>query len=149
MPDLDLLSRDLDQVGYQPVTHVLGGSAGMAILSNRQATEAEPGFGGGPLPDYARVIAATVSGISVSLSTWSTDAGSTIPPIKPIWMVGWPSRPGSNPPTTRGYRWSSPVVSISLPHDRDVPDRAAWTGRINVSEAERARIRALFDLGAG
>lgn len=33
------------------------------------------------------------------------------------------------------------------PDDRDVHDPSAWTGRIHVSEAERARIRALFDWG--
>jgi len=33
------------------------------------------------------------------------------------------------------------------PDDRDVHDPAAWAGKIHVSEAERARVRALLDWG--
>lgn len=63
--DLDFPILGLDQAGYQAVTHGLGGSAGVAILSKHQATGAEAEFAGNPLPDQARVIAATVDGIRV------------------------------------------------------------------------------------
>jgi len=33
------------------------------------------------------------------------------------------------------------------PEDRDVHDPKAWEGQVLVSEAERAALRALFDLG--
>lgn len=37
VPDLDFPSLDLDRAGYRAVTHGLGGSGGVAILSERQA----------------------------------------------------------------------------------------------------------------
>jgi exodeoxyribonuclease-3 len=65
LSDLDFPILDLDQAGYQVVCHGLGGSAGVAIVSKQRATKFEAGFVGDPVPDQARVVAATVGGIRV------------------------------------------------------------------------------------
>lgn len=65
LSDLDFPLLALGQAGYQVVCHGQGGSAGVAIVSKQRATGAESGFVGDPLPDQARVVAASVGGIRV------------------------------------------------------------------------------------
>jgi exodeoxyribonuclease III len=147
VPDLDFSLSALSQAGYQVTSHGLGGSAGVAIVSKQRATGAEAGFAGDPLPDQARVIAATVDGIRV-VSVYVVNGRSLDDPAyqaKLEWLDAFTNWLES----THDPRTSLIVAGDFnvAPHDRDVHDPSAWTGRIHVSEAERARIRALFDWG--
>ncbi|HEX6300338.1 MAG TPA: exodeoxyribonuclease III [Acidimicrobiia bacterium] len=145
--DPDFPSLALGQAGYQVVSHGLGGSAGVAILSKQSAQAAEPGFVGDPLPDQARVVAATVGGIRV-VSVYVINGGSLDDPAYQAeleWLDAFTAwLKSSHDPRT-------PLIVAGdfnvAPDDRDVHDPSAWTGRIHVSEAERARIRSLFDWG--
>jgi exodeoxyribonuclease III len=147
LSDLDFPSLALGQAGYQVVSHGLGGSAGVAIVSKRRATEAEPGFVGDPLPDQARVVAASVGGIHV-VSVYVVNGRSLDDPAyqaKLEWLDAFTAWLEST------HDPGTPLIVAGdfnvAPDDRDVHDPSAWTGQIHVSEAERGRIRALFDWG--
>lgn len=147
LSDLDFPSLALDQAGYQVVSHGLGGSAGVAILSKQSAQAAESGFVGDPLPDQARVVAATVGGIRV-VSVYVVNGRSPNDPAyraKLEWLDAFTAWLEST------HDPESPLIVAGdfnvAPEDSDVHDPAAWTGRIHVSESERARIRTLFDWG--
>lgn len=145
--DLDFPSLPLDQAGYHVVGHGLGGSAGVAILSRQSAQAAEPGFVGDPMPDQARVVVATVGGIRV-VSVYVVNGRNLDDPAyraKLEWLDAFTAwLESTHDPRT-------PLIVAGdfnvAPEDRDVHDPAVWTGRIHVSEAERARIRTLFDWG--
>lgn len=137
----------LAEAGYVAADHSKGRWAGVAILSPRSKapTDMRLGLPGTPLPDDARWIEATVEGIRF-VSVYVVNGRSLEDPMydtKLAFLDAMAARVKTLA--------AEPLVVTGdfniAPADVDVWDPARLEGGTHVSDAERARLRAILDAG--
>lgn len=144
--DANFPAAELRDAGYECAFSGQRGYNGVALLSRLPLGDIACGIPG--LDDHAkRCIAATVEGIRV-VCVYAPNGeapGSEKYAYKLRWyaaLAEW----------MRGVLAHTPQLALLgdmnvAPEDRDVHDPKRWTGKIHVSEPERAALRALMDLG--
>lgn len=137
---------DLEALGYRCVASGQKSYNGVAILSKLPLEDVVHG-----MPGYAdeqkRVLAATIGGVRI-IDVYVPNGQAPDSPkfeYKLLWLR-----------TLRAYLRDQMGLHRRLlvlgdfniaPEDRDVHDPAAWEGKVHTSEAERAELRALQQLG--
>ena len=146
VPDDSFPHEAVQALGYQCVASGHKSYNGVALLSKLPMTEVVHGMPG-YADDQKRVIAATIGGVRV-IDVYVPNGQAVDSPkfqYKLLWLQ-----------TLRAYlrdeigRHEKVLVLGDYniaPEDRDVHDPQAWVGKVHVSEAERAELRALTDLG--
>ncbi|MHB8657211.1 MAG: exodeoxyribonuclease III [Solirubrobacteraceae bacterium] len=137
----------LQTAGYGAVHHSAGRWAGVAILAREPLKLADPAFGlpGEPDSAEARWCEATIAGIR-TISTYVPNGRTLDSPEFPR-KLGFLEAAAERVRTLGG----APVLLAGdlniAPADADVYDPTAFVGTTHVSAEERARLRALLDLG--
>jgi exodeoxyribonuclease-3 len=140
-------SAEFQELGYRVAVHGQAGRNGVALLSRGSITDVADGFSGDPVPDQARVVAATIDGVRiVNLYVVNGRAvGTTDYELKLRWLDAFGAwiRAEHDP--------GDPLLVVGdfnvAPEDRDVHDPTRWRGSNLCSEAERERVGALLDWG--
>jgi len=136
---------EVEALGYGAATFGQRSYNGVAILARHPIAEVARGFPGDPVPEEARVIAATVAGVRV-IDVYVVNGKEVANPAYEV-KLGW---------LDALTRWVSGVEDPNLvvtgdfnvtPTDLDVHDPAAWAGRNLASDPERERVRRLLDDG--
>jgi exodeoxyribonuclease-3 len=147
--DADFPADLLTRAGYGVLAHGQPAYNGVAILTRMGTAplHPEPGFPGNPLPDEARVLAATVGDLRI-LDLYvpnGREVGHEYYDLKLRWLDRLSDWLAETTDPTR------PLILVGdfniAPSDRDVHDPAKWAGSNLVSEAERARFQRLIGWG--
>ncbi len=146
VPDDGFPHEAVQALGYQCVISGQKSYNGVALLSKLPMTDVVLGMPGYN-DDQKRVIAATIGGVRI-IDVYVPNGQAVDSPkyqYKLLWLQ-----------TLRAYlrdelgRHDKVLVLGDYniaPEDRDVHDPQAWIGKVHVSEAERAELRALTGLG--
>ena len=138
---------DFAAAGYQAAVHGQAGRNGVAVLARTPLADVACGFAGDPVPEQARVLSVTASGVRVVniYVVNGREVGAPEYDLKLRWLDAFTTW------LLTAYQAASPVVVLGdfniAPDDRDVYDPDAWRGRNLCSEPERRRIRALPNWG--
>ncbi len=144
--DANFPVAEIEAMGYRALYAGQKTYNGVALLSKQAATDALaaiPGFDDA----QKRLLAATVGDTRIVCLYVPNgqSVGSDKYAYKLGWLdalIAWLAR------ELEHYPRMAVVGDYNIaPEDRDVHDPAAWAGQVLVSEAERARFRALLDLG--
>jgi exodeoxyribonuclease-3 len=137
---------DIAAAGYSAVFAGQKTYNGVAILSRAGAREVSVGIPGFA-DEQKRVIAATVE--AVRLVCVYCPNGQSLDSDKYPYKLAWFDALAAwlKDELTRYPKLALLGDYNIAPEDRDVHDPAAWVGSVLVSDAERARFRALVDLG--
>jgi exodeoxyribonuclease-3 len=145
--DEDFPLKEIEAFGYRVAMHGQKGFNGVAILSREPQAEVARGFPGDPIPEQARVIAATVSGIRV-IGIYvpnGSEVGSDKYAIKLSWLDRFREA------IAETLDPAQPILICGdfnvAPEDRDVYKPERWRGKVLCSDPERKRFRALLDWG--
>lgn len=140
-------TEELSSAGYRCAIFGQTGRNGVALVSRHQPKDLQQSFPGDPVPEQARVVAATIDEVRY-ICIYAINgkfAGAPEYDVKLQWydaLIEWISREHSA---------SDAVVLMGdfnvAPEDRDVHDPAAWREENLASSAERSRVRALLDWG--
>jgi exodeoxyribonuclease-3 len=145
--DADFPFLELHAAGYSAVTHGQAPFNGVAILSRIDPSKVSTGFPDDPIPDEARVIAATYGDLTV-ISAYVVNGRDLADPMYPIkleWLDGlrtWIADsfdPAGNVVIAGDF-------NITL-DDRDLYDAALLSGRVHHSEPERSRLNSMLEWG--
>ena len=137
------------ELGYAVAAHGTGRWNGVAILSRVGLDEVDPGFPGEPgFPDpEARAIRATCGGVRV----WSVYVpnGRTVDDPHYAYKLAWlAALREALAPELAGHERLALCGDFNVaPTDADVFDPGAFAGSTHVTEAERAALSALRELG--
>ena len=140
-------SPEFQELGYRVAVHGQAGRNGVALLSRESMADVAESFVGDPIPDQARVVAATIDGIRiVNLYVVNGRAvGTSDYALKLRWLDAFGAwiRAEHDP--------RDPLLIVGdfnvAPEDRDVHDPELWRGSNLCSGAERERVGALLDWG--
>ncbi|MEO5693635.1 MAG: exodeoxyribonuclease III [Usitatibacter sp.] len=144
--DATFPAKELHAAGYRALHHGQKTYNGVAILSRNAAIEVCRG-----IPDFAdeqsRLIAADVEGVRI-VSVYVPN-GQSVGSDKYEYKLRWF---GALATWLEGQLASHPRIAVMgdfnvAPEDRDVHDPAAWAGQVLCSDAERAALNRLLDLG--
>ena len=146
LADTAFPAMSLQALGYEAAHHGEGRWNGVAVLSRVGLEDVTTGFGADPALDReARIVSAVCGGIRVA-SVYVPN-GRSLDDDHYTYKLAW---------LDELHRWIAERWAESLivagdyniaPEDRDVWDPAEFEGSTHVSEAERARLAALIDLG--
>jgi exodeoxyribonuclease III len=146
LTDENFPAPQIHAAGYQVAYAGQKTYNGVAILSKHPLSEINVGIPGFD-DEQRRVISATVAGIRIICvyipNGQSLDSDKY--PYKLRWLdalIAW-----LKDEIARHPRLALLGDYNIAPEDRDVHDPAAWVGSVLVSEPERARFKALLDLG--
>lgn len=145
--DDEFPTAEIEALGYSAAIYGQKTYNGVAILSRKPATAVRRGFPGDPVPEEARVIAGEIDGLTV-LNLYVVNGQSLGSPkyeTKLAWLDALTAWLAAERAAER------PLIVVGdfniAPDDRDVHDPEQWRGEVLCSEPERARLRALLDLG--
>jgi exodeoxyribonuclease-3 len=136
--------RDL---GWDSAAHLQTGRNGVGLLSRTSLVDVSEGFVGDPVPDQARVVAATIDGLRI-VNAYVVNGRAVGTPeydLKLRWLDAFGDwiRSTHDP--------GEPLVIVGdfnvAPEDGDVHDPELWRGANLCTEAERDRVRSLLDWG--
>jgi exodeoxyribonuclease III len=140
-------SVEIAAAGYQSVSYGQRGANGVATLSREPLTDVGFGFRGDPVPEQARVVAATVGDLRL-INVYVVNGKTVTDPaydMKLRWLdalVDWIQGTAD---------LTCPLIVAGdfnvAPTDLDVYDPVLWRGQNLASEPERQRIRRLESLG--
>jgi exodeoxyribonuclease-3 len=150
LTDAEFPAADLEKLGLRGAWHGQKTYNGVALLGREPPTDVQTG-----IPGYAdtqsRVISGTVvrPGGSVRVIDIYVPNGSEVGSEKYAYKLEWLSHLKTW--LTGELVRHEHVVVVGdyniAPEDRDVHDPAKWQGQVLVSDAERAALRGLLDLG--
>jgi exodeoxyribonuclease-3 len=147
--DEDFPSGELEAAGYRSVAYGQKAHNGVAILAREPLTDVRLGFRGDPVPQEARVLAATVGDLRI-VDVYVVNGKSIDDPayeVKLSWFDALLEHLVANQDP------SAPLIVTGdfnvAPADLDVHDARLWAGKNLASEPERQRIRALQAWGLG
>jgi len=137
---------ELETAGYQAAFSGQKTYNGVAILSRTGLSDVSMGMPGFA-DDHKRVIAATAAGTRV-VCVYCPN-GQAVGSDKYAYKLRWFAalREYLAAEMARHAQFAVAGDFNVAPEDRDVHDPKAWEGQVLVSEAERAALRALIDLG--
>jgi exodeoxyribonuclease III len=150
--DDDFPVAELTAAGYHGVTFGQRAYNGVAILGRETPTDVRLGFRGDPVPEEARVIAATVGALRL-VNVYVVNGKSVDHPAYEV-KLAWLDALIAHLAATEDV--SEPLIVTGdfnvAPSDLDVHDPRLWEGKNLASEPERERIRrleawGLVDLG--
>jgi exodeoxyribonuclease-3 len=146
LADADFPRAEVERLGLDGAWHGQRTYNGVALLAREPLADVVRGMPGYDDPQ-ARVLAATVRGVRV-IDVYVPN-GQSVGSDKYAYKLAWLER-------LRAYvaaevaRHPQLVVLGDFniaPDDRDVHDPAAWQGQVHVSDAERAALAGITDLG--
>jgi exodeoxyribonuclease-3 len=140
-------TADFQELGYGAAVFGQAGRNGVALLSSRSLEAIGRGFPGDPVPEQARVVAATIDGLRV-VNVYVVNGravGAAEYELKLRWLdafVAW---------ICTEHRPEDPLLVVGdfniAPDDRDVHDPERWRGLNLCSQPERERLQTLLDWG--
>jgi len=140
-------AAEIEELGYRAAVFGQAGRNGVALLSPHPLEAVERGFPGDPVPEQARVIAATVQGLRL-IDVYVVNGRAVGTPeyeIKLRWLEAFAAW------LRVEHRPQEPLLVVGdfnvTPDDRDVHDPERWRDRNLCSRPERERLRALLDWG--
>lgn len=138
--------REIEAAGYQAAYSGQKTYNGVAIVSRMPLEEVQTGIPGFA-DEQKRVLAATIAGVRV-VCVYIPN-GQSLESDKYLYKLAWLDAliPWLQAEMARYPRLALLGDYNIAPEDRDVHDPAAWAGNVLVSEPERARFRALLELG--
>lgn len=138
---------EIDAAGYEAATLGQRAYNGVALLSKVGLDDVKLGFEGNPIPDQSRVVSALADGTRV-VCVYAVNGKAIDDPAyeaKLGWydaLIAW---------LGSAFDTAAPMVVAGdfniAPDDRDVWDADLWRAQNLASDAERARLQALLDLG--
>jgi len=136
----------LEAAGFQAVHTGQKTYNGVALLARAPMTEVTTGIPG-LADEQRRVIAATVAGVRVVCAYCPN--GQSLDSDKYAYKLAWfDALTGWLAGELQRYPRLALLGDFNIaPEDRDVHDPEAWKGSVLVSDAERARFKALLALG--
>jgi exodeoxyribonuclease-3 len=146
VPDEGFPHEALQALGYQCVASGQKSYNGVALLSKLPISDVVHGMPGYS-DDQKRVIAGTVGGVRI-IDVYVPNGQALDSPkyqYKLLWLQSL--RAYIRDELSRHERLLVLGDYNIAPEDRDVHDPMAWQGKVHVSEAERAELRGLIDLG--
>jgi exodeoxyribonuclease III len=145
--DDEFPASELESAGYRSVAYGQRAYNGVAILARDPIDDVALGFRGDPVPDEARVLAATIDGIRV-VDVYVVN-GKEVGDAAYETKLGWLDALASHLAATCDP--GDPLIVTGdfnvTPTDLDVHDPVLWAGKNLASEPERAAIRRLLDWG--
>lgn len=153
--DGEFPAADFERLGYRSAIYGQKTYNGVAILSREPVTDVTRGFPGDPVPEEARVIAATVAGSpfdpqgGLRLVNLYVVNGQSVGSDKYSRKLAW---------LDALTRWLSdshdpgtPLLLVGdfniAPEERDVHDPERWRGKVLFSDPERERLDRMLAWG--
>jgi exodeoxyribonuclease III len=140
-------SPEFQELGYRVAVHGEAGRNGVALLSRGSMADVAESFAGDPIPDQARVVAATIDGIRV-VNLYVVN-GRAVGTSDYALKLRWLDALGAWIRAEHDAR--DPLLIVGdfnvAPEDRDVHDPELWRGSNLCSGAERERVGDLLDWG--
>lgn len=146
LTDEDFPAEDIRGLGLQAAWYGQKTYNGVALLATLPLTEVVKGIPGHDDPQK-RVIAATVAGVRI-INVYVPN-GQSVGSDKYAYKLDWIGHLQRYVQEAM-QRWERLVLMGDFniaPEDRDVHDPAKWAGSVHVSEAERAALAGLMEIG--
>jgi exodeoxyribonuclease-3 len=146
LTDEDFPAEDIRGLGLQAAWYGQKTYNGVALLATLPLTEVVTGIPGHDDPQK-RVIAATVAGVRI-INVYVPN-GQSVGSDKYAYKLDWIGHLQRYVQEAM-QRWERLVLMGDFniaPEDRDVHDPAKWAGSVHVSEAERAALAGLMEIG--
>lgn len=145
--DDDFPAAEMAAAGYHCAVYGQRAYNGVAILARHPLIDVALGFRGDPVPEEARVMAATAGDLRV-VGVYVVNGKAVGDPaydVKLRWLDALVEHLGATTEVAQ------PLIVAGdfnvAPSDLDVHDPALWAGKNLASEPERERVRRLIDRG--